>query len=119
MKCPSDDPEPAYDHSYIINDHIHDHGMKFGSKPPRGLSSSDIILMGEKVTSENDFYMNELSNGKSDYDAGKVEKYRHGLRLGSNYLFMDLHVGSFKYTSAKQMAANADPWDPEPVATAQ
>ena len=48
MLCPND-PDPVYDHSYILNDHLFEHGMKFGSRPPGGLSTSDIVLMGEKT----------------------------------------------------------------------
>src|SRR3954471_19075427 len=50
MLCPADasDPPPSWEHSYILNDHLGENGMKFGSKPPRGLSSADIVLMGEK-----------------------------------------------------------------------
>lgn len=118
MLCPND-LEPVYEHSYILNDHLFEHGMKFGSRPPQGLSSSDIVLMGEKNSSDNDYYMNEVANGKSDFDAGKVELYRHGFRLGSNYLYMDMHVGPFRFRDSKQMKASTDPWDPDPVATAQ
>src|SRR5438874_5408757 len=78
MLCPSDDPNPMDEHSYILNDHIFEHGLKFGSRPPRGLSSSDIVLMGEKTTSEPDYYMNENGTGPSDFQVGKVELYRHG-----------------------------------------
>lgn len=115
MYCPSDDPSPMAEHSYILNDHIFERGMKFGSRPPLGMSSSDIVLMGEKVTDQPDYYMNENGNGQSDYDAGKVELYRHGLRLGSNYLYLDLHVGPFRFNNRNQMQNNVDPWDPAPT----
>ena len=59
--------------------------------------------------------MNENGNGQSDFDAGKVELYRHGLTLGSNYLYMDMHVGPFRFRNSGQMQTNTDPWDPVPV----
>jgi prepilin-type N-terminal cleavage/methylation domain-containing protein/prepilin-type processing-associated H-X9-DG protein len=110
MMCPND-PDGIEYHSYIINDHIDDHKMKFGSKPPNGVSSSDIILMGEKTSDQPDYYMNEAGNGLSDYQAGKVELYRHGVNLGSNYLYFDLHVGPFRFRSAQQLSDADDPWD--------
>ena len=104
--------EPQWEHSYILNDHIGENGVKFGSRPPRGLSSADIVLMGEKVTDQPDFYMNQVkeANGQvtTDYGMGKIELYRHGLRLGSNYLYLDMHVGTFKRLGQLQYAS--DPW---------
>ena len=120
MLCPADDPEPVDQHSYILNDHIFEHGMKFGSKPPNGLSTSDIVLMGEKTTTRNDYYMNENANAPSDFETGAVELYRHGFRLGSNYLYMDLHVGTFREiasTDPKKLKAFSDPWDFNPDGT--
>jgi len=113
MLCPADDPEPAYEHSYIINDHLGENGMKFGSKPPRGLSSADVVVMGEKVTTEPDYYMNKVKEASgvvtTDYGTGKVELYRHGFRLGSNYLYLDMHVETFRKLGSLQKGA--DPWD--------
>lgn len=113
MICPADSPEPAFMHSYIINDHLGENGMKFGSRPPRGLSSADVVVMGEKTTDEPDYYMNAVKEGNgvvtTDYGLGKVELYRHGLRLGSNYLYLDMHVSTFR--SLGNLQAGADPWD--------
>ena len=74
-----------------------------------------------------DYYMNDvnepgLGTVTSDFDLGKVELYRHGIQLGSNYLYMDGHVGTFKQAGIFENAA--DPWDfPDtsgtPVATVQ
>src|SRR5581483_3755407 len=67
MLCPTEEPmsplvmagnavvdagTPNWEHTYILNDHLGEVGFKFGSKPPRGLSTSDIVLMGEKVTDQ-------------------------------------------------------------------
>ncbi|HEX3355748.1 MAG TPA: type II secretion system protein [Tepidisphaeraceae bacterium] len=110
MMCPND-PDGAEYHSYILNDHLDENHIKFGSKPPNGMSSSDIVLMGEKVSIWPDYYMNEAGGGQSDYAAGKVELYRHGLQNGSNYLYFDLHVGPFRFRSEAQMKTADDPWD--------
>jgi prepilin-type N-terminal cleavage/methylation domain-containing protein/prepilin-type processing-associated H-X9-DG protein len=125
MLCPSD-LDPLEEHSYILNDHIAENGMKFGSRPPLGISISDIVLMGEKTTDQPDYYMNgDTASGITDYQAGKVELYRHGTQLGSNYLYMDLHVGGFRFrsndTTDQQYMLAADPWAiaPPPVASAQ
>ena len=112
MFCPND-PDPMFEHSYILNDHIGENNMKFGSKPPRGLTTADIVLMGEKVNSQPDYYMNKVAEmgGQvtTDYGLGKVELYRHGVRLGSNYLYLDMHVETFRRLGNLQGAA--DPWD--------
>jgi prepilin-type N-terminal cleavage/methylation domain-containing protein/prepilin-type processing-associated H-X9-DG protein len=106
MICPVDE-DPAEEHSYVLNAHLAGRGVRFGSKP-RGLSSSDVILMGEKKTSETDYYMDP-----GNYER-LVELYRHGLRLGSNYLYFDGHVGSLR--ELKEVAAAAvDPWDIGPT----
>jgi prepilin-type N-terminal cleavage/methylation domain-containing protein/prepilin-type processing-associated H-X9-DG protein len=103
MKCPSDD-EPQEDHSYLLNDHIQQRGIKFGSKRLAGLTASDIIIMGEKRSDWNDYYMNV-----GDYET-RVEPYRHGVRRGSNYLYLDLHVAVLR--EQKEFAQATDPWDP-------
>jgi len=43
-----------------------------------------------------------------------VQPYMHGLQQGSNYLFMDLHVGMLKGERAKQFIKATDPWDATP-----
>jgi prepilin-type N-terminal cleavage/methylation domain-containing protein/prepilin-type processing-associated H-X9-DG protein len=103
MLCPADF-EPKEEHSYILNDHLHLHGIKFSSKNFGGLPSSDVIVMGEKRTDYEDYYMN-----KTDYST-RVEPYRHGLKRGSNYLFLDLHVGTL--LNRRQTLWGVDPWDP-------
>ncbi len=101
--CPAD-LEPAGEHSYILNNHLADYKIKFTTHLANR-SPSELILMGEKVTSEPDYYM-ELS----DFNR-LVELRRHNLRIGSNYLYMDLHVDSFPPTDT---VGTMDPWDPYP-----
>ncbi len=43
----------------------------------------------------------------------KAEPYRHWIRLGSNYLFLDGHVGAL---DLKRATSQTDPWDfPDPT----
>jgi prepilin-type N-terminal cleavage/methylation domain-containing protein len=100
LLCPADF-EPAAEHSYILNYHLYLKAVKYTTKVP-GHPSSEIVVMGEKQTEVIDFYMTI-----SEYDT-RVEPYRHGAHLGSNYLFQDLHVGLLNVKESKEMI---DPWD--------
>lgn len=106
LLCPSDF-EPALEHSYLLNDHLHLLKIRAFTRDLGGLTSAQVVLMGEKRTDYNDYYMN-----LHDYPT-RVEPYRHGIALGSNYLFLDGHSESLQ--RAQSMAA-IDPWD-VPVAT--
>jgi len=89
LVCPADfDPYEA--HSYVLNSHLADKTIKAGSHNFGGLKPGEVIQAGEKVTTERDYYMEGLSNS-TEFDR-VVEKYRHGVRLGSNYLYFDGHV---------------------------
>ena len=72
--------------------------------------------MGEKKSDYGDYYMEY----KMDPNTGQpvsgttdfwrlVEKYRHGIQLGSNYLMLD---GSVISKAPKEAEAGMDPWDP-------
>lgn len=104
MLCPSD-LEPAEEHSYLLNDHLFLHRLKVFSSVGDGQSTSNVILIGEKRSDYPDYYMN-----KSDY-ATRVEPYRHGLKNGSNYLFLD---GSVRTLDRKRAVVGLDPWDLPP-----
>jgi prepilin-type N-terminal cleavage/methylation domain-containing protein/prepilin-type processing-associated H-X9-DG protein len=106
LRCPSDVEDPAEEHSYIINDHLYEHGLKLGDKPP-DRSASELILMGEKRSDYPDYYMDSsVMRRRTDYYT-RVEPWRHGLRVGSNYLFMDGHV---EHQTEKQSLSGVDPW---------
>jgi prepilin-type N-terminal cleavage/methylation domain-containing protein len=115
MICPTDstDSPPNAMHTYILNAHLSDLGEKFGRPLPNHLSPSNVILMGEKISAWGDYYMND-----GDYATGKVDEFRHGLQIGSNYLMLDMHVDTAVIT-----ATNAedilDPWDLNGVPTTQ
>jgi type II secretory pathway pseudopilin PulG len=105
MLCP-DDPEPAEEHSYVLNRHLADKGIRFGKKAAQ--PSSRVAVMGEKVSTREDYYM-EFIGDESEFFA-VVELYRHGTTLGSNYLYLDMHVDR---DAPKQGKAAIDPWDVE------
>jgi prepilin-type N-terminal cleavage/methylation domain-containing protein len=115
LKCPNDVPEMEEEHSYILNNHLHEKGVKFGSKVPRR-SPSDVIVMGEKQWNYTDYYMDPPGKpgGWGDFKT-RVDLFKHGIQLGSNYLFLDLHVG----TQPKSFfLGGIDPWDfPDPGTT--
>jgi prepilin-type N-terminal cleavage/methylation domain-containing protein/prepilin-type processing-associated H-X9-DG protein len=100
LLCPADE-EPVNEHSYLLNNHFKRHDIRYGAT--KGVSPSDIILMGEKKSMATDYHM-DLNQFEE-----VVEKYRHGLQLGSNYLFMDGHVDTKMPATAKTAI---DPWDP-------
>src|SRR5262245_36063716 len=120
MKCPADElPDPpatfigyppyqngdekGADHSYILNYHLAERSIKAGSRNLGGLSAADVIVMGEKQTHMDDYYM-----GAGNWP-GHLEQYRHGLQQGSNYLYLDWHVATRLPKDAK--AGWVDPWD--------
>jgi prepilin-type N-terminal cleavage/methylation domain-containing protein/prepilin-type processing-associated H-X9-DG protein len=108
MICPSD-IEPAEEHSYILNDHLFERGIKASATYFAGLSSDQVVVMGEKRSEWNDYYMNV-----GDFET-RVEPYRHGTRRGSNYLFFDFHVG---LKLPNEAMIGLDPWDiPAPPPT--
>jgi prepilin-type N-terminal cleavage/methylation domain-containing protein len=113
MRCPADVEDMAEEHSYLLNNHLAEHEIKFGNKVP-GRSSSEVIVMGEKAWDYPDYYMNssDLLWKTSDYYT-RVNPWMHGLRLGSNYLFLDMHVETKTESEAK---AGMDPWGfPDPT----
>jgi type II secretory pathway pseudopilin PulG len=101
MLCPTDF-EPSEEHSYVLNKHLADRDVKYWTKNLGGASSSDVVVMGEKRTQIEDYYME-----RGDFDR-VVEKYRHGQKLGSNYLYLDMHVGT---SAPDQALSGIDPWD--------
>jgi prepilin-type N-terminal cleavage/methylation domain-containing protein len=106
MLCPSEsDPEHVgFAHTYILNKHLEENReqlIKYSSRSPDGRSTSDVVVMGEKKSQYADYYMET-----DEFDV-KVEKYRHGIRLGSNYLYLDWSV---RNTPPKAAYTALDPW---------
>jgi prepilin-type N-terminal cleavage/methylation domain-containing protein/prepilin-type processing-associated H-X9-DG protein len=103
MRCPLD-IEPVEDHSYVLNYHLFTRGIRYHTRNiAGGFDASRVVLMGEKLTNQTDYFM---ADGEFDR---VVDPYRHGASVGSNYLFLDLHVETAKPLEAK---AGVDPWDP-------
>ena len=129
LKCPSDqlepvdpttpltDPENGAEHSYILNEHLKNKAPKFSNKAG-SKGDSEVILMGEKVTAEDDYYMELMGTfAQKVSDYGRlVELYRHGRTNGSNYLYKDGHVATATPTDA---VAGIDPWDVPASSTTQ
>lgn len=107
LVCPRD-VDPVGAHTYVLNDHINERGMKYSSRPPGGLTAVDVVLAGEKPENEQDFYVQRYPDGTSDYESA-VDPYHHGVKRGSNLLFMDMHVGITPPT--KPLPGAIDPWD--------
>ena len=127
MICPQDQEvlssQTGEQHSYILNHHIEESPakmIKYGgialgytsAGEPIRRTSSQILVMGEKKTDKGEYYMES-----GDFDPPKeiVEQYRHGIKLGSNYLYLDMHVDTVPPAQAKEAI---DPWDPAPTPTA-
>lgn len=100
--CPAD-PDPASAHTYALNNPIAVHKCKLGSSDFAGLSSSQVVLAAEKVSSANDYYL-EPNNG--DFDSA-LDVFRHGIKRGSNYLYFDGHV---ERAMPSDVRAGIDPW---------
>jgi prepilin-type processing-associated H-X9-DG protein/prepilin-type N-terminal cleavage/methylation domain-containing protein len=104
MQCPSDLETPT-GNSYLLNKHLakrQETVIRFGDRIPDNRSTVEVVLMGEKVTDRTDYYM-ELD----EFD-DVVEPYRHGVRLGSNYLYLDGHVS---LEPPEAIRDTLDPWD--------
>lgn len=110
LYCPADD-RPNEFHSYVLNKHLVVNQIKAGRKDLGGLTPSDVIVAGEKVTGERDYYISRTDDNDpaatTEFDR-VAEKYRHGLKLGSNYLHMD---GSVDTRLPNQALTGIDPWD--------
>jgi prepilin-type N-terminal cleavage/methylation domain-containing protein/prepilin-type processing-associated H-X9-DG protein len=93
MLCPVDE-NPAEEHSYILNQNIDSRGIKLGSKDLGGLTPSEFIVMGEKKTHIDDYYSGIGPAHTGNPITILYEGFRHGIQVGSNYLFLDWHVES-------------------------
>lgn len=101
VNCPADN-SPALEHSYVLNYHVYLHKVRHHTHQSR-IHSSEVIVMGEKQTRAGDYYMTT-----GEFTA-VVEQRRHGRFAGSNYLFLDLHVGAMP--PSNRVRFGADPWD--------
>lgn len=91
MLCPAD-YEPPSGTSYVVNKYLtknSQEAMRVQSRSRIGKADSEIVVMGEKVTLSMDYYMEKTND--SEY-LSVVEERRHGVKIGSNYLYKDWHV---------------------------
>jgi prepilin-type N-terminal cleavage/methylation domain-containing protein len=109
LKCP-DDPDAVEAHTYVLNQHLADHNIKFNTKIINDTPTSDIVVAGEKLTTFRDYYLENQGEFTTMCDL-----YRHGLSNGSNYLKLDFHVDTIppsQMLNSSQQSAIVDPWDP-------
>ncbi len=104
MTCPSD-MEPMDEHTYLCNSHLTELHVTYSNTQAFGVTPSEVIVMGEKTSTMPDYYMDSVAG---DYTT-KVDFYKHGPQIGSNYLYLDLHVET---NTKKTSVADIDPWDP-------
>jgi len=105
LLCPQDEPPVLEEHSYALNWYFFHHGVRFhnGGEKLAGLKPGDVVLMGEKRAEANNYFIGDAG----DYEHA-ADEWKHGLRLGSNYLFLDLHVSMLPRTA--KPARLYDPW---------
>ncbi len=118
MICPSD-PQPGADHSYLFNEHLvqdQQQVLRYASKPPSGRTDGEVVVMGEKRSIKDDYYMEQgdFPTNPAQYDTTHVELFRHGIKLGSNYLYKDGHAEN---KPPQALSNEVDPWDIVPVST--
>jgi prepilin-type N-terminal cleavage/methylation domain-containing protein/prepilin-type processing-associated H-X9-DG protein len=102
MLCP-EDQDPQQPHSYLLNKHLYFKQIRYDHT--KGISASDVVLMGEKKSENRECHMDP---GQFDTI---VEQFRHGLYTGSNYLYLDGHVERRLPELARW---GLDPWNPLP-----
>jgi prepilin-type processing-associated H-X9-DG protein len=107
MLCPADAEEPENYHSYILNDHLNERGVKYSTRNIPNHTADRVVVMGEKLTSVGDYYIQRIRAQNSDF-LTTIDKYRHGAHVGSNYLFLDLHVD---HRAPDEVVGAIDPWD--------
>ena len=101
LLCP-EDQEPGLECSYLLNHYLRNREIRYHTTIAGRKSSSDIIVMGEKRTEIEGYYLDP-----GEYDLA-VEPFRHGRVLKSNYLYLDLHVDNEAET---KVIDGVEPWD--------
>jgi prepilin-type N-terminal cleavage/methylation domain-containing protein/prepilin-type processing-associated H-X9-DG protein len=104
LLCPSD-VEPVAEHSYALNWFLAQHHARFqtGSTALGGLPPAEVVVMGEK-RADTDWY---FVGSRSEY-TDAADAWKHDAKLGSNYLFLDLHVSPMQPSKAERAY---DPWE--------
>ena len=104
LRCPTDE-QPAEDNSYVLNWFLAQRHVRFntGSGGLAGLAPGEVVIMGEK-RADTDWY---FVGSRSEY-RDSADPWRHDKKLGSNYLFLDLHVSPMEPKRAERAY---DPWE--------
>jgi prepilin-type N-terminal cleavage/methylation domain-containing protein/prepilin-type processing-associated H-X9-DG protein len=107
LTCPVDE-NPDADHSYVLNGHIYEKHIHLGTRLPEGITPSEVVVAGEKLTWRDDYYLNT-----NDYYAPCIDHEKHGTwEIGCNFLFMDFHVSDQE--PDVRFPTQVDPWDLPP-----
>jgi prepilin-type N-terminal cleavage/methylation domain-containing protein len=113
MVCPSDS-QPGAAHSYLFNQHLvqdQSQVLRYFSRPPSAQqTNSNVVVLGEKRSIKDDYYMEQGDFPIDPTVANEthVELYRHGAKLGSNYLYKDMHAQN---SPPQALSDQVDPWD--------
>ena len=99
LTCPQDE-SPTYEHSYALNWLIAEHNVRFHSGNVGGRAPGEVVVLGEKRAESVHYFIDA-----ADYEEA-ADPYKHGLRVGSNYLFLDTHVGAMLRGAQEAY----DPW---------
>jgi prepilin-type N-terminal cleavage/methylation domain-containing protein/prepilin-type processing-associated H-X9-DG protein len=104
LRCPTDE-QPAEDNSYVLNWFLAQRHVRFntGSGGLAGLAPGEVVLMGEKRADLNWYYI----GGRNEYQEA-TDPWKHDVKLGCNYLFLDLHVSPMEPKRAERAY---DPWE--------
>ena len=86
LLCPGD-PQAAEEHTYVLNFLIARQKLRRAVRR-EGLREAEIPLAAEKFSINEDYFVQG-----PDLNA-VVDPHHHGIRLGSNYLYLDLHVST-------------------------
>lgn len=94
-------------HTYVVSHNLGNNDVTYSKRDLGGLTPSQFIIMGEKNSQAPDFYMGTRVQDPSDYKR-VVDFYKHGARVGSNYLMLDMHVETLRENEALR---GIDPWN--------
>jgi prepilin-type N-terminal cleavage/methylation domain-containing protein len=88
--------------------------LTYSKQSPVGQSDSLVVVLGEKKSVKDDYYMEagDFPINPAQYADSHVELYRHGVKLGSNYLYKDMHVEN---KPPAGLSSQVDPWDIVPT----
>jgi type II secretory pathway pseudopilin PulG len=118
MVCPTD-PQPGAAHSYLFNQHLvqdQDKVLRYSAKPTYQNSNAQVVVLGEKRSIKDDYYMEQgdFPVDPTVNSSTHVELYRHGIKLGSNYLYKDMHAVN---QPPQGLSDAVDPWDTTPTSS--